>query len=329
MNINTDLDEVTLDISVVPIDSNLSNVMEDASLGGNSNCNTNDENNCEIRILPSIYFGRCAYGSIFCITQQLAPERIGSNTGLNAPGGILYGGMRSLETHCLKKLLQDFEDLLLYEKDQHFCKSFLNKSTKVNGAEVVDGAFIFSGKDLPHGDQSLYVTDDIGAEISMPMTVKELLYPQLGADYDRMVQKGYDAFMSWDGTYKKKIATHNSQQLSQPILLLQNGHTMKLYQCPAQSSPQTTHPWPNNLPTSPTSTRPIPDIMPHTIPNSYLNRSFCSQTTILIPCRCCHSVGNSNDPFDDKDNLQQPKTTKHDREKGQHGMYFYFDATLI
>ena len=53
------------------------------------------------------------------ITQQLAPELIGDfyrNTGLNAPGGILRGGMRSLEKHSLMKLLGDFGDPILYEK---------------------------------------------------------------------------------------------------------------------------------------------------------------------------------------------------------------------
>ena len=80
-----------------------------------------------------------------------------------------------------------------------------DRSTKVNGAEIVDGAFIFSGEDMPHGNKTLYVADDEAAEISMSMTVRELMYPSLGDDYDRMVKRGYDAFMAWDGTYKTKI----------------------------------------------------------------------------------------------------------------------------
>ena len=74
-----------------------------------------------------------------------------------------------------------------------------------DGTEIVDGAFCFSGTDLPDGDETLYVTDDPSAEIAVPLSAKQMLFPNIGKDYDSMVQQGYDSFMKWDGQMKKKV----------------------------------------------------------------------------------------------------------------------------
>lgn len=237
-------------------------------------------------IPPSIYFGGCAYGSIFYvgvykamiekwgndfphktniygdsaglimvlgITQQIPPDVIGDyyiKTGRESPGGMLFSGSHPLEEHLLKKLLGDFKDPQLYEKlnrkmyigrstffSKHFWTNqwnsneelytcvmdafnipyFCNSKNRGNKG-ILDGAFAFSGNDLPHGDNTLYVADETCAEISMAMTCRQLLYPQLDENYHLMVKKGYDAFMNWDGTYKKKVGVRKTKIIMQCIV---------------------------------------------------------------------------------------------------------------
>ena len=233
----------------------------------------------------SIYFGGCAYGSIFYvgvykamiekwgddfhkktmiygdsagvimvlgITQKIAPDSIGEyyiKTGKESPGGFLFSGSLPLEIHFIKKLIGDLEDPELYENlngkmcigrstffARHFWTNqwssnddlytcimdsfnipfFCNSKQKSN--QYMDGAFAFSADKLPDGDKTLYVADETCAEITIPMSWKELLYPQLNEDYDRMVKKGYDAFMEWDGTYNKKVGVRKTKIIMQCFL---------------------------------------------------------------------------------------------------------------
>ena len=96
-----------------------------------------------------------------------------------------------------------------------------HRNKKINGCEVVDGAYCFSGTDLPHGDDSLYVGDSPYAEVSMVMSAKQIMYPSLGendCDYNYMIQTGYDAFMKWDGKMKKKVGLRKAHYPTQAIL---------------------------------------------------------------------------------------------------------------
>ena len=186
------------------------------------------------------------------ITQKMEPEFISKlyhDCGINSPHGIL-SGMKPLEDHCIKKLVHDFEDPSFYEKvngkifiggstffANHFWKSQWNsneelynsivesfnipllcnsKNKRHNG--VLDGGFVFSGKDLPHGDDTLYVADDPYSDIFTPMNYKELFYPHLHDECAQSIQRGYDAFMKWDGKYKKKVGFRKSKYSIQCIL---------------------------------------------------------------------------------------------------------------
>jgi hypothetical protein len=83
---------------------------------------------------------------------------------------------------------------------------------------VIDGGFAFSGNDLPHGDSTLFIGDDPYSDICIPMNYKEIFYPQLHDEYQKSIQKGYDAFMKWDGKYKQKVGFRKSKYFIQFIL---------------------------------------------------------------------------------------------------------------
>lgn len=173
------------------------------------------------------------------ITLGYSPEFIGDtylNTGKNAPWGILHNGMSSLTTHCLKVLIKDpnsykiannrisigscnffakhiwtshwesQDELLQTMKSSLHIPFLCSPLSKINGKEVIDGALIFSGKDLPHGDATLYVGIDPGADITTTLSIQQILFPSLGEKYTELEKLGYESLMKWDGkTYKKKI----------------------------------------------------------------------------------------------------------------------------
>lgn len=176
---------------------------------------------------------------VLAITRQISPEDLGElykECGRNSPYGI-FSCFPPLEKYLLLKLLDDLKDPLLHETlngqmcighstffANHVWKSewdnvqdlykcivdsfnipFLNNSKLKSRHACVDGAFVFSGKDLPHGDSTLYVADDPHADIRAHFTSNELIYSNLHEDFDRLFQKGYAAFMEWDGTYKEKV----------------------------------------------------------------------------------------------------------------------------
>lgn len=97
------------------------------------------------------------------------------------------------------------EELYCYLKASLHIPIACPRSPLLRGVEIVDGAYSFAGVDLPDGDATLYVGIDPHAEITRVFTNAEMLYPAVGAEYDRMVQSGYDAFMKWDGTMIKKV----------------------------------------------------------------------------------------------------------------------------
>jgi hypothetical protein len=187
------------------------------------------------------------------ITQQLSPEFIGKlyhDFGINSPRGIM-SGMNPVEENCLLKLVDDFQDPLFYQSvndkifiggstffANHFWRSrwnsnedlyqsmiesfnipiICNSKTKCVNKAILDGGFIFSGEDLPHGDSTLYVADDPSADIYTPMTLSEMFYPHLHEDYKVSIQRGYDAFMRWDGKYKKKVGVRKPKYGIQCLL---------------------------------------------------------------------------------------------------------------
>ena len=199
-----------------------------------------------------IYGDSAAVIIVLAITRQLSPQYIGElykEFGKNSPYGMLSGCF-PLEENILKNLVDNFKDPSLHEKlkgrmfigKSHFFAKHVwkneweslddlykcivdsfnipilcdskNKSTNA----FVDGAFIFSGKDLPDGDATLYVADDIHADITTVFTNKEMFFVNLNEDYDRLYQNGYNAFMAWDGKYKQKVGFRKSKYGIQCLL---------------------------------------------------------------------------------------------------------------
>ena len=58
---------------------------------------------------------------------------------------------------------------------------------------------------------------DPNAEITRKLTMKQMLFPPTGQDYENLVQSGYEAMLTWDGTYKTKIGTRFANT---PVLLM-------------------------------------------------------------------------------------------------------------
>ena len=191
------------------------------------------------------------------ITRKLTPEHIGKlyhDTGVNAPGGILWGGMDALEVYALRKLLDDLKDPDLYkslngkvgigastffakhiwsfewEDNEDLLSCMMNsfhvpllcrRNKKINGHEIVDGAYCVAGSDLPHGDRSLYVGDDPHADVSMTFSINQILYASLGendCDYNAMIQAGYNAFIKWSGVMNKKVGQRKANRTVTALL---------------------------------------------------------------------------------------------------------------
>jgi len=180
------------------------------------------------------------------------------DTSDNAPGGLLDGGMVALKDHCLFPLLwgpgeikrtdtyktlndRFFMGYSTFFAKHHWvthwdsqedlircCKNSLHipfwnprdECGRWKGQEVMDGAFIFSGADLPDGDKTLYVADDIAGDLDFGFffSLKQCLYPSRGQDYEDMVNKGYETFMRWKGTYKRKVGVRQPNYIIQVLL---------------------------------------------------------------------------------------------------------------
>jgi len=79
--------------------------------------------------------------------------------------------------------------------------------THVNDQEVVDGAFCMTGKDMAHGDQTLYIGTNKGADVFAELTVKQTVLPNRGIALHELEELGYVSFMRWaaeGGIIKKK-----------------------------------------------------------------------------------------------------------------------------
>lgn len=73
-------------------------------------------------------------------------------------------------SHRWHRHWESLEDLLATVKGSFhipfYCTPFINV---IRGEEVVDGAYGFAGRDLPHGDRTLYVGIDPHAEVPTPL----------------------------------------------------------------------------------------------------------------------------------------------------------------
>jgi hypothetical protein len=87
-----------------------------------------------------------------------------------------------------------------------------------NNRLVVDGAFAISGHDLPHRDVTLYIGTSPRADISVSISVREFISPAIEQSYVDAIQAGYDAFMDWDGKFKRKVGIRKPKYLILALL---------------------------------------------------------------------------------------------------------------
>lgn len=167
------------------------------------------------------------------------------NTSVLTPWGIFdKDPMQAIDQYTLQKLITGPDDTSqdTYKKinqkiriggsvfpDKHYWEDSWNSDTELlhsmrnslhlpiichrrfhthhNGQEVIDGAFCMTGKDMAHGDQTLYIGTNKGADVFAELTVKQTVFPNLGIALHELEELGYVSFMKWaaeGGIIKKK-----------------------------------------------------------------------------------------------------------------------------
>lgn len=120
--------------------------------------------------------------------------------------GVLYfGTTRFYDQHTWHTSWESNEDLIAGIQSSYHIPFYCHRNKPIKGIEVVDGAYGFSGVDLLHGDDTLYIGIDPHAEITRSFTYAEMFYPAVGKTYDDMVESGYKAMMNFDGKMIKKV----------------------------------------------------------------------------------------------------------------------------
>ncbi len=121
-------------------------------------------------------------------------------------GRCCFGTTEFFSKHRWHVSFTDNEDLISCVKSSFHIPFYCQHNRGVKGVHVVDGAYGFSGLDLPHGDATLYVGIDPHAEITRTFTYAQMFFPATGQVYEDMVSSGYEAFSRWDGrTFIKKV----------------------------------------------------------------------------------------------------------------------------
>lgn len=122
-------------------------------------------------------------------------------------GRCCFGTTLFFSKHRWHISWMDNEDLVETACGSCHIPFYCQRNLGIKEALIVDGAYGFAGKDLPHGDNTLYVGIDPNAEITRSFTYSQMMFPMVGKEYEDCAQSGYDAFMAWDGTlYDFKVA---------------------------------------------------------------------------------------------------------------------------
>lgn len=149
-------------------------------------------------------FGTMHYGSVFmeeCLRELLQDP----HAYKLLEGRCCFGTTSFFSNHRWHISWVDNEDLIYTATGSCHIPFYCQKNHGIKGILIVDGAYGFSGTDLPHGDDTLYVGIDPHAEITRHFTNNQMLHPAVGKEYDEIVESGYKAFQEWDGNYNKKV----------------------------------------------------------------------------------------------------------------------------
>lgn len=122
-------------------------------------------------------------------------------------GRCCFGTTEFFAKHRWHVSWESNEDLLACLQASYHIPLYCMFNPGLKGVDYVDGAYGFSGLDLPHGDQTLYVGIDPHAEITRHLTYNEMFYPSVGPEYEAMVKSGHDAVLAWNGKMNKKVGS--------------------------------------------------------------------------------------------------------------------------
>ena len=122
-------------------------------------------------------------------------------------GKVAIGTTQWYSNHAWHVSWEDNDDLMLTISGSYHVPFYCHRNRPIKGVHCLDGAYGFAGTDLKHGDATLYIGIDPHAEITRHFDYSEMFFPPQGADYDDMVQTGYDAATSWF----EKGAKHNKK----------------------------------------------------------------------------------------------------------------------
>lgn len=120
-------------------------------------------------------------------------------------GRCCFGTTEFFSKHRWHVSWKDNEDLVYTACGSCHIPFYCQRNVGIKDTLIVDGAYGFAGKDLPHGDDTLYIGIDPNAEVTRLFTNDQMMYPVIGREYEEVVKSGYDAFMVWNGTYTPKV----------------------------------------------------------------------------------------------------------------------------
>jgi hypothetical protein len=143
-------------------------------------------------------------------------------------GRFRCGTTKAFFTHQWHKSWTDNEDLKKCLKGSYNLPFYCDLCEEINGEEVVDGAYGFTGAQFPHGDDTLFIgANQPSAEINYDLTYEEMLIPNIRA-FDILLDKGYCSFKQWNGEFKKKVEVRKPNY--GPLMLLWIGKFLqKMY----------------------------------------------------------------------------------------------------
>lgn len=131
---------------------------------------------------------------------------------------ILYslGYSTFFDNHIWKNTWNSIEELLQCCKNSMYIPLFVPSSGMKN---IIEGGFCCKGTDLIHGNDTMFVGDDLYADIYMNMKPIQLFYPSKGKDFEYMIDIGYQSFMNWnDSIMKDKVNNRKTKTMIQFIL---------------------------------------------------------------------------------------------------------------
>lgn len=136
------------------------------------------------------------YGQNYWLDQYIDRliESLDQTLYLDIVGKFRCGTTNSHFTYQLHETWADNEELGRCIKGSYNLPLYCGRCEKVNGEEVLDGAYSFRGDFFPHGNNTLFVgANQPSAEINYDLTHWETAIPNLRT-FNMLLKEGYSTF---------------------------------------------------------------------------------------------------------------------------------------